>query len=226
MLAAMLAAAAVTAAPDAQAAVARPLQLQFELGVVSDYRFRGVSLSDRKPALQAGATASLRSGAYVGVWGSTIEEYASEGDTSGARVEVDFNAGWAFQAAGLDVDVGLAAYTYPRAQDLSYLEAPISLSRSIRGATLTVGGAYAPSQSALGHRDNTYVFGSVAWQAGPAELTVRTGYEDGAFAPGGKWDWSVAAARQFGRWRAELSYVDADQPGASAAVVAGLTVGF
>lgn len=226
MFAPMLAIAVMTAAPDGQLESARPIQLEYELGVVSDYRFRGVSASGRKPALQAGLSAKFAGGAYLGVWGSTIEEYASEGDTSGAKVEVDFSAGRAFQAAGLDIDLGIAAYTYPRAEDLSYVELPISLSRSFGGATLTMGGAYAPSQSALGEKDNAYVFGSVGWQAGPAEMTVQTGYEDGAFAPGGKWDWSVGVARQFGPLRAELNYVDTDQRGSPAAVVAGLTVDF
>ncbi|CAN7461134.1 TorF family putative porin [Phenylobacterium sp. LjRoot225] len=226
MLAPMFAAAAAIAAPEAQATTARAIQMDYELGVVSDYRFRGVSLSDRKPALQAGARATFAGGAYVDLWGSTIEDYASEGDTSGARVEVDVSLGWAFQAAGLDIDLGIAAYAYPRAEDLSYLEAPISLSRAIGVATVTLGGAYAPSQSALGHKDNAYVYGSVGWRAGPVELTVQSGYEDGAFAPGGKWDWSASAARAFGPVRAELSYVDADEPGGSAALVAGLAVGF
>lgn len=221
MFAPMLAIAAASAAPDGQAAPARPIQLDYELGVVSDYVFRGVSASGRKPALQAGLTAKFAGGAYLGVWGSTIED-----DTSAARVEVDFSAGRTFRAAGLDVDLGIAAYTYPRAENQSYVELPVSLSRSFGGATLTLGGAYAPSQSALGEKDNTYVFGSVAWQAGPVEMTVQSGHEDGALAPGGKWDWSVGAARQFGRLHAALSYVDTDQREASATVVAGLAVDF
>jgi uncharacterized protein (TIGR02001 family) len=225
MFAPMLAIAAVAAAPGEPAA-ARPIQLAYELGVVSDYRFRGVSQSGRKPALQAGVQANFAGGAYLGLWGSTIEEYASEGDTSGAKVEVDFSAGWAFQAAGLDVDLSLGAYTYPRAGDLSYVEAPISLSRSFGGATVTLGGAYAPRQAAIGDKDDGYVYGSVGWQAGPVEMTVESGYEDGAFAPGGKWDWSASVRRQFGPVRAELSYVDTDQPDAPAALVAGLTVEF
>lgn len=224
MLAPMFAAAAILATPEERATTA--IRMEYEVGVVSDYRFRGVSVSGRKPALQAGATATFARGGYVGVWGSTIEEYASQGDTSGAKVEVDLNAGWAFHAAGLDVDLGIAAYNYPRAADLSYLEAPISLSRSFGGATVTLGGAYAPSQSALGDKDNAYVYGSVGWQVGRVEMTVQSGYEDGAFAPGGKWDWSARAARQLGPVRAELSYVDTDQPGASAAVVVGVTVNF
>lgn len=219
----MLATIMAAAAP---AAAAPPVRLEYELGIVSDYRFRGLSLSDRKPALQAGVTAAFAGGGYIGAWGSTIDEYASSGDEHGATVELDLSAGWAFSAGGLDLDLGVAAYTYPRAQDLAYIEIPASVSRSVGRATLSLGGAYAPSQSALGHRDNTYVYAAAAWAAGPFDLDVRSGYEHGAFAPRGKWDWSATVGRAFGPIRAELSYVDTDEPDVAGGVVAAVRLGF
>lgn len=224
MRASVLAAASLVLAPATVANSAQP-KLAYEIGVVSDYRDRGLTVSDNKPALQAGVHASLPSGAYVGLWGSTIDEYAGEGDEHGATVELDVTLGWAFQAAGFDVDVGLTAYTYPRAQNLTYVEAPLSISRSLGSATLTLGAAYAPRQAAL-DADNTYVFGSVGWEIEATELSASLGYEDGVFAESGKWDWSVTAVRRFRGMRAQLSYIGADDNVTSSALVAGVAVEF
>ena len=42
--------------------------------VVSDYRFRGVSLSDRDPAVQGSVDITYR-GFYAGAWASSISRY-------------------------------------------------------------------------------------------------------------------------------------------------------
>src|SRR5512135_1604841 len=48
-------------------------QVAGTVAVVSDYRFRGVSLSREKPAIQASVGFDTPSGWYAGVFGSTIE---------------------------------------------------------------------------------------------------------------------------------------------------------
>jgi uncharacterized protein (TIGR02001 family) len=48
-----------------------PVDVSVTLTAVSDYRFRGVSLSDKDPAFQPGITVSHESGIYVGAWAST-----------------------------------------------------------------------------------------------------------------------------------------------------------
>ena len=40
------------------------------VALVSEYRFRGVDLSDSDPAIQGGISVSHSSGLYVGTWGS------------------------------------------------------------------------------------------------------------------------------------------------------------
>ncbi len=56
-----------------------PLSLSGEVAVVSDYRFRGISLSDEEIALQPSLTLSHESGFYSGVWGSTMPENTRAG---------------------------------------------------------------------------------------------------------------------------------------------------
>lgn len=42
------------------------------VSVVSDYRFRGISQTFRRPALQAGVDCAPGRGFYVGTWGASI----------------------------------------------------------------------------------------------------------------------------------------------------------
>ena len=51
-----------------------PFSLSGGISVVSDYRFRGISLSDEEIALQPTLTLSHESGLYAGVWGSTMPD--------------------------------------------------------------------------------------------------------------------------------------------------------
>ena len=55
-----------------QAADAPVAATTYNLGLVSDYRYRGISQSRLKPALQGGADWSHPSGFYLGTWASTI----------------------------------------------------------------------------------------------------------------------------------------------------------
>lgn len=186
------------AALHAQAA--EGLSFEHEVGVVSDYRYRGLSLSDEKPALQAGATLNAPGGWYVGTWGSTIEEYGVGADGDGAKVEIDLFAGRAFSLGAYGLDVAVQGYVYSDGSDVNFVELPVSVSRTAGAWTWTLGGAYAPSQGAALGDSNRYVFGRAVWQAAdqPWSVTARVGREKGAFAPDGKWDWEVGAARQFG----------------------------
>jgi len=216
--------AAPAAADDAGAAP--PLAFEVELGVVSDYRFRGLSLSDEEPALQGGVTATLSNGAYGYAWASTIDEYGPGADGKGATVEVDLVLGWAGSLAGFDVDASAQLYAYPGGSDVNYVEFPVSLSRAVGDWRWSLGAAYAPAQKALGDEDNSYGWAAVAWEGAPLQVELRAGYEDGAYAPGGKWDWSVGVSRAFGPVTAGVAYVDSDGPASSAGVVASLTARF
>ena len=46
--------------------------------VISDYRFRGISQSNRRAAIQGTATISHKSGFYASVWGSSIDDYIAD----------------------------------------------------------------------------------------------------------------------------------------------------
>jgi uncharacterized protein (TIGR02001 family) len=82
---------------------------------VSDYDFRGVSLSAKDPALQGSIDYAHDSGFYAGVWGSNIDS----GDNVDGDIEVDLYLGFANQINDdLGYDIGLVYYTYPGSDDI------------------------------------------------------------------------------------------------------------
>ena len=87
-------------------------QMTANLGVVSDYRFRGVSQTQNAPAVQGGFDLATKSGLYFGNWNSSV---SSELFPGGAGVEVDLYAGFRKEVAGYTFDVGSYNYFYPRA---------------------------------------------------------------------------------------------------------------
>jgi uncharacterized protein (TIGR02001 family) len=83
------------------------------LGLTSDYRFRGISQSQNAPAVQGGVDYTHSSGLYIGNWNSSV---SSQVFTNGAGVESDLYAGWKKDIyKGLTLDVGSYNYFYPRA---------------------------------------------------------------------------------------------------------------
>ena len=111
--------AAVEAAPAVVAAPAEPASpwtFTFNLGLYSEYMFRGVSLSDG-PALQGGADLAHSSGFYVGTWLSNIDpDYYGKSEalgTNGNHIEQDFYAGYAHTfESGFGVNVLGNYYKY------------------------------------------------------------------------------------------------------------------
>jgi uncharacterized protein (TIGR02001 family) len=86
--------------------------LSFNVGVVSEYRYRGISQSRLKPALQGGIDYAAPSGFYVGTWASTIKWIKDAGGDS--EVEVDVYGGYKTEISpGLTLDVGALQYLYP-----------------------------------------------------------------------------------------------------------------
>ena len=96
--------------------------------VVNDYRYRGISQSNFKPAIQGGFDYAHESGFYIGNWNSSIswisDSYGQNGSVGGkgsagatvsAPIEMDFYAGFKkeFIGEGFASDVGFLQYYYP-----------------------------------------------------------------------------------------------------------------
>lgn len=177
--------AAVPAYAEEETAPPSDVTITGNVAFVSDYRFRGLSLSGGDPALQGAINVNHASGFYVGAWASSLEQDAF--DIYG-NLEVDVYAGWTGEVtSGLTADVGLLYYVYPAGSfgDGNVFEPYASLSTTLGPATAKVGVAYAWEQDSLGGGDNLYLFTDLG--AGipstPISLSAHLGYTDGALSP-------------------------------------------
>ena len=115
--AALSALVAITALPGAVQAEDAP-STTFNVGVVSDYRYRGISQSGLKPALQGGADYSNPNGLYLGTWLSTIKWIKDAGkingvDAGNTPAEWDLYGGYKGEITKeLTYDVGGLYYLY------------------------------------------------------------------------------------------------------------------
>ncbi len=197
--------AAASAAATASPAFAEDntFNLSANAALVSDYRFRGISLSDKDPALQGGFDLETKSGFYVGTWGSSIESY------EGSELELDVYGGYAANFGGLDFDIGILAYTYPGSSNTTYWEAYSSVGGSAGIVNWTLGAAYAFDQKSIGDDDNIYLYlgAGVPIANTPLTLSSHIAYEDGAFGTD-KWDWALGITYNFQQFSLSLSYID------------------
>ncbi|MGY6555113.1 MAG: TorF family putative porin [Wenzhouxiangella sp.] len=87
-------------------------ELSANIGVVSNYYFRGFSETDGGPAVQGGLDWEAASGFYVGTWASNVDF----GDST--SYELDLYLGFANELDnGLGYDFGYLYYAYPDAPE-------------------------------------------------------------------------------------------------------------
>jgi len=211
------------------------------VGLVSDYRFRGVSQTKQNAAIQGGITVTHDSGFYVGTWGSNVDFPNLDPAGNGATAEIDFFGGYSTQLAeGLSVDVGMTYYLYPKDTVLQvatdYFEPYVVLSTTFGPVGLKVGAYYAWEQDALGGFDSIYIKAdpTIAIPNTPFALNGHIGYANSdsflGFTDGEVVDWSVGATASYKSLTFGVSYVDTDEPGqirgSDAAVVFSLTAAF
>ncbi|ADE10306.1 TorF family putative porin [Sideroxydans lithotrophicus] len=90
-----------------------PYTVASNIGIVTDYIFRGITQNVAKPAVQGGIDLTLSNGFYAGVWGSNVGWITGSGATGNASLEMDTYGGYrgAF-ATDYSYDVGLIRYNY------------------------------------------------------------------------------------------------------------------
>jgi uncharacterized protein (TIGR02001 family) len=100
-------------AEDTQAATASPVA--YNIGLVSDYIFRGITQTTHNPALQGGLDYEHNTGLYVGAWASNVRWIKDSGAvaTGDANIELDTYFGIK-NAVAIDYgyDFGYVRYNY------------------------------------------------------------------------------------------------------------------
>lgn len=227
------------AAPAVAQDAPKPIEISGSATIASDYRFRGVSQSNKGMAVQGGFTAKHESGLYAGVWASNLSGWGTFG---GSNTELDLVAGYSLAAGPVTLDLGLTWYMYPGGNDITdFAEPYVKLSGAYGPVNLLAGVAYAPKQKALGawyntsadyltgvpntpnaKDDNLYVWvdGNTAVPGTPVTLKAHLGYSDGnpglgfngtSVAPTGRYlDWSLGADVAVGPLTVGVAYIDTD----------------
>ncbi len=156
-------------------ASAQDAKVAFNVGVTSDYIFRGYSQTNEDPAIQGGV--DLTAGSfYAGAWASNVDF----GDDTDA--EVDVYGGYRTEAAGFALDFGVIGYLYagePQGADYNYAEFKAAASRAVGPATFGAAVYYSPDFFGAADKEATY-----------AEVNA-------AFSPAPKWTISGAVGQQW-----------------------------
>jgi len=145
--------------------------------LTTQYVFRGVSFSDRDPAIQGSFDYTHPSGFYAGVWGSNWDGFGTE-----SELELDYYLGYANALGPVDYDLGALYYTFPGAEDdgfeQNYFEASLALSYTLDAVPLTptLGVAFNYSPDYNGNDgDGRYVLGTADFVL-PAGIGLNLGF--------------------------------------------------
>ena len=221
------------AATPAAAAPASPWAFTANVGLFSDYRFRGISQTDKKPALQGGFDLGHSSGLYIGNWNSNVDSAFY----NGANIEMDFYGGYkhAFDG-GFGLDLGVIYYYYPNSGSNPGGSTKIDNTELYLGAgygPVTLKYSYAvsdffgaPDSSGSSYLDLGFSydlgnnFGVVAhygyqWLKGGAVVTQINGDTANNIS-----DWKLGATYTIDGWVIALSYIatNRDLSGGTAAL--------
>lgn len=181
----------------APASAQSTVDVAWNVGVVSDYVFRGFSQTGEDPAIQGGV--DLTSGSfYAGAWASNVDF----GDDTDA--EVDLYGGYRTEAGGFALDFGAIGYLYvgePDGADYNYAEFKAAASRAVGPATFGAAVYYSPD------------FFGADKEATYAEVNA-------AFSPAPKWTVSGALGKQwldvsddYTTWNVGVGYALTDKVG-------------
>ncbi|HEY1074034.1 TorF family putative porin [Brevundimonas sp.] len=202
-------------------AQAKP-DVAFNIGVVSDYVFRGASQTGGDAALQGGVDVDL-GGFYLGSWASNVDF----GDDTAA--EIDLYGGYRTEAAGYALDFGAGSYFYvnePDGAEYNYVEFKALASRAVGPATLGAGVYHSFDYFGVDEKA-TYVEANAAIV--PADKWTLSG------AIGHQWldvsgdyaAWNLGAAYALSdHLTVDVRYHDMDSPLGDARVAAGLKASF
>ena len=187
-------------------------QLAFNVGAVTDYRYRGISQSRLKPAIQGGVDYSA--GAfYVGAWASSIKWIEDLGGD--ANAEIDLYGGIKGELTkGIGYDVGLLTYQYPS----NKLE-PSANTTEIYGAL-----SYGPGTLKYSHavtntfanpdsKNSFYLDLSATFDVSGVSVTPHVGHQKikGPFAdPATYTDYSLTISKDFKGLVVSLALVGSD----------------
>lgn len=216
-----LALASVSAPAFAEEA-AGPVAISGTVGLTTDYRFRGVSQSNKDFALQGSLTVAHETGIYASFWGSSIDNMVVNGR---GNQEYDLTVGINKEIAGFTLGGGATYYFYPNnngGPSNDFIEPFVSASRVIGPVTAKGTLNWAPKQAAIGNASNLYGSFELSGQvpSTPVTLNAKLGgnFSKLSFLSYGKryMDWSIGATVPYKNVTFGVAYVDTNFKNAGA----------
>jgi len=121
-------------AEEAAPAETSDWSISANVGLYSDYIFRGYTQTKHQPAIQGGFDVEHSSGFYLGTWASNVAwtteplgsdslPSTSDGYMQDNSVEIDVYGGFGFNVGPVDVDLGVLQFLYPGENTLGAGEA-------------------------------------------------------------------------------------------------------
>lgn len=184
------------------------------IGIVSDYIFRGISQTKEKPTLQGGIDYAHPDGFYLGVWGSNID-FGDGDDEDHAHVEIDGYAGYTYTIDKWVLDGRFIYYTYPGEKselDYNYYEINSNVTYDFDVTKLTGSIYYTPDNFAESGVGIYYSLGATVPLANGFGLNGKIGHQtvDDAerFGVPSYTDWSAGITYDWRSVTFALQYVD------------------
>ena len=192
--------------------------IAYNVGIATDYRYRGISQSQKDFAYSAGADYTDNvNGFYVGTWISSIKWIKSSTYNGNAPAEWDIYGGKRGEIApGVSYDVGSLVYLYPN-NKLEKAGTGVDATTWELYGQVGYGPAYIKYSHALTNTfGNANSKGSYYIDAGVNQplaegvtLNLHVGYQklnnvvDGSYT-----DWKVGVTKDFGFVVGSLAYID------------------
>lgn len=107
----------VMAEEAAKAAETAPYTVAYNVGLFSQYIFRGLTQTKEDPALQGGVDFTHSSGFYLGAWGSNISWLEDAGNYDRSSLELDLYGGYSNTIGDITYNIGALQYYYPGKQN-------------------------------------------------------------------------------------------------------------
>jgi len=210
-LATALAALATIAAAGAAHAGDGPFTAN--VGLVSDYAYRGSSQTDERPALQGGFDYAHDSGLYAGVWGSNVSWLSDSNPNVHNSLELDIYGGYKGTIGAIGYDVGLLQYYYPGSYPKGF-NSPDTLEGYIGLSWEFLSFKYSYAFTDLFGYDRSdgsqyYDLGAAVDVGGGFTLAAHVGYSD-IKGEDDYTDWKLGVTKEFGGFNFGLHYVDTD----------------
>ena len=181
--------------------------------VASEYIYRGIGQTNRKPAIQGGFDYAHSSGLYLGTWGSNVSWLADSDPKISSSLEWDFYGGYKNTIGDFGYDVGLLQYFYPGS---GYGNNPNTLEGYVAGSWTFLALKYSHAFSDLfgwvGSKNSGYLDLSATYEVVPTvNLVAHVGRQkvSGSTSGGASYtDWKVGVTKDFSGTVVGLSYID------------------